>query len=645
MQGASSSSQSAITFGVFEADPRARELRKKGILIKLQQQPFELLMILLEHPGQVVSREEVRKRLWPADVYLDFDRGLNKAMVKLREALGDSSESPLYIETLPRVGYRFIGPVNTAPRQTFEAASREAEVATLGSTIRENGSAVSEVTEPASTAALERAKPRSSWRMPAAIGVAVLLTAGIAGDWRREHSKSFEASPIRSVAVLPLDNLSGDPNQEYFADGMTDELTTMLAKNSNLHVTSRTSAMRFKGARQPLRDIARELGVDGILEGSIARSGDNVHMTVQLIRASDDAHVWAESYDRKSGEVAALPSEAAETIAKKLNSAVASSKPARYVNPEAHDAYLHGLYLWFNGKNEEAHASFTKATELQPDYALGWVGQSFYYGVGADDGDLNPADALPKLEAAAKKAVELDDELPEAHLARSAAYYVVDWDWTRADQEILRAIELNPRYAEGIHFRQKILLTQNRYDEAIELQKQATEIDGFSRTHAMAQAYSRVRRFDEAAAEAQQRVASDPNDRGNHQTLSYVYRCQGKYKESVEEMAKVYSLSGWDAGAAGIRNAFDKGGYKGAVQWQLDDLKQQAARHYVSPANFAVLTAQLGQREQTLALLEDALRQHSPQLLLMQTEPAFDFLHSEERYHAVIRGVGMPPAY
>jgi TolB-like protein/DNA-binding winged helix-turn-helix (wHTH) protein len=640
MQDASSSFPSGIRFGVFDVDPRALELRKKGARVKLQQQPFELLMVLLEHPGQVVTREELRQKLWAADVYVDFDRSLNKAMVKLREALGDSSDSPLYIETLPRVGYRFIGPMIAAAQETAEAPTPPASVAAPEPGSKETGIA------PSRTVALASSKPENHSRTVLAVGIVALLTAGIAGAWYREHRAS-SASPIRSIAVLPLDNLSGDSNQDYFADGMTDELTTMLAKDSSLLVTSRTSAMQFKGAHQPLRDIAGKLGVDGILEGSVSRSGDNVHMTIQLIRASDDAHVWAESYDRKANEVATLPSEAATTIAKKLNRPPAKPATPRYARPEAHDSYLRGLYLLAKGDREAGVNSLEKATRIQPDYALAWVGLANYYGNAVDQEFMSPADGLPKLDEAAKKAVELDDSLPEAHFVRAIAYYAVDWDWARSDQELLRAIDLNPRYSEAVHFRSYPLFVQNRNDEAIEAQKQATEIDPFRRSHAMAHAYAIARRFDEAAADAKLRIDSNPDDDQNHMTLSYVYRCQGKYKESVDELATTWVLWHMTDAAADLRNAFRRDGYKGALEFQLALREKRAKTHYTSPTVTAILTAQLGEpaRERTLSLLEEALRQRDSQLPLLQTDPAFDFLHADERYRAVVRGVGIPPAY
>ena len=296
---------------------------------------------------------------------------------------------------------------------------------------------------------------------------------------------------------------------------MTDELITMLAKNSTLRVVSRTSVMQYKGARRPLPEIARALGVDGILEGSIARSGEKVHMTVQLIQAPSDTHLWAESYDRDASDIVSLPREAAQTIAKRLNSAVPQAPLPRYVNPEAHDAYLRGRYLWYAGQYGKSFGYFKKATELQPDYAPGWSGLSIYYEASAIDGQKSPAETLAAGEEAARKAVQLDDSFPEAHLALCAAIFINRWDWTRSDQECKRAIELDPEFAEAYHFRAKILATLNRNQEAIEAQKKATELDPFARPFALAYSYQLARQYDAALTDALQRQDFDSQRLGS----------------------------------------------------------------------------------------------------------------------------------
>jgi TolB-like protein len=457
--------------------------------------------------------------------------------------------------------------------------------------------------------------------------------------------RSHEQNPITSLAVLPFDNLSGDPNQDYFADGMTDELITMLAKDSSMRIISRTSVMQFKGVRRPLPEIARELGVDGILEGSVSRADHRVHMNIQLIQAPSDTHLWAESYDRDSNEAGALPHEAADAIARRLHSLVTPASPSRYVNPEAHDAFLHGRYLWYAGQNEKAIEYFKKATQLQPDYAAGWSGISMYYGAGAIIGYLDPAKSLaPDLEAA-DKAVRLDDSFPEAHLGLCAAILINAWDFKRADQECLRAIELDPEFAEAFHLRAKVLGAFNRNDEAIAAQKRATELDPVARPWAMAMVYQYARRDDDAIADMRQRLESYPEDVSLVWTLYDSCRRKGMDEEAVQALIRVNQLNHDTVSAAAIESAFKQGGYKAVVRWQLDGLKQGAEKRYVSPIEFAKLYAQLGEREETLAQLEEGYRRHAPQILWIQSEPAFDFLHSDERYRAIIKRAGLPPAY
>jgi tetratricopeptide (TPR) repeat protein len=419
----------------------------------------------------------------------------------------------------------------------------------------------------------------------------------------------------------------------------------MLAKNSTLRVVSRTSVMQYKGVRRPLPEIARALGVDGILEGSIARSGEKVHMTIQLIHAPSDTHLWAESYDRDAGNIVSLPNEASKTIAKRLNSAVSISASQRYVNPEAHDAYLRGRYLWYAGQYAKSFEYFKKATELQPDYAPGWSGLAMYYGASAIDGQKSPAETLEAGEEAATKAVQLDDTLPEAHLTLCAMIFENRWDWTRSDQECKRAIELNPAFAEAYHFRAKILAALNHNQEAIEAQKKATELDPFARPFALAYSYQLARQYDAALTDALQRQDSTPNDWGLHWILYVTYRCKRMYKEATTELEKMLTLQGDEASVAIVRRAFQQGGYKAVVRWQLGDLKKKSSSYYVSPVDLSLLYAQLGDREKTLSLLEQGYREHSPILLWVQNDPAYDFLHSDERYRSIIKRVGLPPAY
>jgi TolB-like protein/DNA-binding winged helix-turn-helix (wHTH) protein len=617
-------------FGLFEVDLKAGQLRKNGTRVRLPQQPLRVLAVLVERAGTVVTREELRQRLWSPDIFVDFDHALNKSVQKLRDALGDSADSPLYIETIPRVGYRFLAPVSAVPGVAGQDAAAEAPSAG-------QGAAEHATTSPKATW-FRRANV--SWLL--AVGSIVLLVAGA----RLVQSRQLRGARIHSIAVLPLDNLSGDPEQNYFADGMTDELTTMLARDSKLRVVSRTSAMQFKGVRKPLREIARSLGVDGIVEGSVERNSGEVHMTLQLIRGSSDTHIWAESYDRDANDTVSLPEQAALAIAKKTNTAVAGRAPERYVNPAAHDAYLHGRYLWFASRNDEAEKYFMKAVALQPDYALAWSGVSDYYGAGMVMGELDPRAARQPFEAAAEKAVELDGTLAQTHLSLCAAIFFSRWDLAGADQECRRAIELDPEFAEAYHLRAKLLSAMNRHEEAIASQKKAMELDPFARPWGLAYIYLLARQYDAAITEAKQRLESDPHNAWTLYILADAYRRKGMYVEFATAFERGLIADGDEGDATSARRAFEKGGFHAVVVWDLTSMKKKAQTHYVAPSDMALQYAQLGDREKALSLLEESYRRHSPLLLeSLQSDPAYDFLHNDARYRALVREIGLPPAY
>jgi TolB-like protein/DNA-binding winged helix-turn-helix (wHTH) protein len=629
-------------FGEFRLDCGRFELLRQGRAVKLERKPMELLILLAQSDGTLVTRTEIAERLWESEVFVDTEHGINTAIRKIRHALRDDPEVPRFIQTVTGMGYRFIAPISRPPVESIPSRQPpEPQPASIETSAEQAPAPPANKPQPA------RRQRHALWLTLAIAALAGLLLALTVGP----HSLATrllhrgDQSSISSLAVLPLDNLSGDPAQNYFADGMTDELITMLAKSSTLRIVSRTSVMQYKGVHRPLREIAGELGVDAVLEGSVVRSGDRVHLNVQLIHAGTDTHLWAESYDRDANSVAALPAEAARTIAARLGRAATTAAPARYVRPEAHDAYLRGIYIWYSGPNEEAGPYFRRATELQPDYAKAWTGLSNYYSAGAIEGDINPVDALPQGQAAATRAVELDDTLPEAHLAMAASVFINHWDWKWSEQEIARAIQLNPQFAEAYHLHAKMLGALNRQSEAIAEQKRATELDPFSRPWALVRAFSVARQYDAALSDAKLRLESYPRDPTLFYLLYDVYRCMGMQKEAAHSLVQSLDLSGDPAGAAAIQRAYKQGGYKAVLRSRLDQFAQRSRTHYVSPVDEAELHAQLSEREQTLALLEEGYRQHSPLLLWIQCDPAYDFLHADPRYRSLIQRIGLPPAW
>jgi TolB-like protein/DNA-binding winged helix-turn-helix (wHTH) protein len=628
-------------FGEFRLDCDRFELCRGGHNLKLERKPMELLILLATSNGHLVTRSEIAERLWGSEVFVDTEHGINTAVRKIRQALRDDPDQPRFLQTVTGKGYRFI------------ASPLEDDIdVPENPTASSNGHPTNLVAEepvPVEEGELAREPAPASIHKPTVwpwlLLCAVLAAGSVFVIRGMVHLRAAKGMPaIQSLAVLPLDNLSGDPSQDYLADGMTDELTTMLAKNSTLRVISRTSVMQYKGVHRPLREIAERLGVDGILEGSIARSGDQVHLNIQLIQASTDTHLWAESYDRSAKDMVSLPLEAAATIAKRLNRSVVA--PAtKLVNPDAHDAYLHAMYLWYRGQYQESYPYFRKAVEIQPDYGLGWAGLGFYYGARADGGDADLEGLFARGEAASIKALQLDDSLPQAHLAMSAFAFMDQRDWAKAESEIQRAMQLDPEFAEAPHYHAKELLAWNRPQEAIAEQKKAMALDAFSRPWAMGMVYNMARRYDDAIADAQARLVSLPHDEGLLWVLSNAYRCKGMQKESVEAEIKMLEALGDKVDAGRVRQAYRQGGYQGTLFEHLAHTKQEASKQFVAPYDLALAYAQLGRREETLNQLEASFRHREAALLWVQTEPAFDFVHGDDRYRAIIKGIGLPPAY
>jgi len=498
-------SESQYRFAEFQLDCASFELRRQGRAqksdrVSLERIPMELLILLLERQGSVVTRQEIVDRLWGKDVFVDTEHGINTAIRKIRLALKDNPEQPRFILTVTGKGYRFVAGENDNQRS---AAPSETPTVIPEREPRPSGS---DVPERGPDAVVMPAVQSNRAKLAIVIAICVVVAAILISFLRHRIVRANQASQIHSIAVIPLANLSGDAVQDYFADGMTDELITALAKNRNLRIVSRTSAMQYKGVKRPLPDIARELNVDGILEGSVSRVGNRVHTTVQLIHAPSDTHIWAESYDRDLSEVIFLPEELSQTIAKEVKAAVSSPTRRRSVSPEAHDAYLQGLYFWYRGDFDHSKQYFQKAIDLQPDYAAAWAGLGDSYGVRAG-GDTPPQAAFAKNEEYSRKALELDDSVAEAHQSMAALYLFHAWDWNRAQAEARRAIELNPNLAAAHHLRCYILFALNRNAEALQEQKQATEIDPFAQPWHLGRAYLYLRQYDAAVNELRARAS------------------------------------------------------------------------------------------------------------------------------------------
>jgi len=630
-----------IAFDRFEVDLRSGELLKNGRRLRLQAQPFQLLALLLDRPGEVVTREEICRKLWQADTFVDFDHSLGTAMNKIREALGDSAEHPQFVETLPRRGFRFIGELkgsDASPPSESGAAALDAD----------GGEAVDAGANKIEAERLMSAKESGPHRRLKLVLVAVasfalliitiILMLRSMGDSRG----TARAASIRSIAVLPLENLSGNPAQDYFADGMTDELITELARTKGLRVISRTSVMQYKGVHRPLKDIARELGVDGILEGSVVDAGGRVRVTVQLVHAASDTHVWAQSYVRDLSDLLLLQQEVAENVAKEVNSA---ALPARSyspkISPEAHDAYLRGRYSWYKGEFQKSRDFFQRAIDLDPAYAAGYSGLADSYMAQCVSGELPAKEGMPKGEAAARKALEIDDSLAEAHNSLAAAKLFYRWDWPGAEKEIARALELNPSLSEAHHCYDYILSVTNRDPEALQQERIAQDLDPIARPWAIGWALLRQRRFDDAIRAYRSELESEPGNADLHMNLAVAYYFKGLLKEAITEEEKSLTLVGDTEGAAALASIYKSRGFKATLEWRFNALKKKAKKQYVSPVELAEFSAALGRQDEAVHYLKEAFDQHTASLIWLKQDPYFDSLHPDSRYQAIVKAIGL----
>src|ERR1700678_364971 len=632
---------SVMRFGTFEVSLQSGEVRKGGLRIRVQQQPMKLLEILLEHPGEVVTREELRRRVWSSESFGDFDQALNIAIGKLRSALGDSAESPRFIETLPKRGYRFIADVSVvdieARPKRQEPLAGDLPATDRGHKIQGIGLAV---------APQRRLLPTRG----IIVTLALVLSLAILSVWLF-HSRA--PTGMRSIAVLPLDNLSGDASQNYFADGMTDELITDLAQISALRVISRTSAMVYKGARKPLPQIARELNVDAIVEGTVLRSGDQVRITAQLIDASTDKHLWSQSYEGELRDTLALQDRVARAIAEQIQINLtpreqAALKSATAVNPEAYESYLKGRYFW-NKRTADglrvALAYFNQAIEEDPNYAQAYSGLADTYALLGDwqYAVMTPAEAYPKAKAAALKAVELDSALGEAHNSLAFVLDGFDWDLDSGGKEFRRAIELNPGYATGHHWYAWHLALLGRYDEAIAEMKKAESVDPLSLiiNADLAELLVLAHSYDEAIGQSRKTIEMDPNFAMAHDQLAEAYLQKPMYDQAIAELQQAVQLSGGSPTCiANLARAYSLSGKRSEAMKLLNDLKSSSTARDSHASEVATIYASLGDKDEAMVWLEKGYAERfNPGVLI---RPGFGPLPTDPRFQDLVHRVGLP---
>jgi DNA-binding winged helix-turn-helix (wHTH) protein/TolB-like protein len=610
-----------IRFGPFEVDPHTRELRKDGVRIKLENQPFEVLAALLERPGEVISRAEMEARIWGADTFVDFEKSLTKAVNKLRTALGDSATDPRYIETLSRRGYRFIGEIDTGPTNTAESPLP--------------------VEQPV----------RRGWK-PTTIGAAVVFVLGVAlilstGSWR---SRTGPAPRIESVVVLPFENLTGDPNTDFLADAAAGELSGYLARLGSVRVISRTSANRYKGAHRALPEIARELRVDGLVEGSVYRDGNITRVHVRLLHGASERQLWAKTYDDENAGPPRLQSRSVLNMAHELSARLTAEDTSRLVesrtvNAPAYESYLRGRYLLNRrGTNAitEAPAHFAQALREDPGFALAFSGLSDSYTLGYGA----PRD-FDKADQYARRALELDPNLAEAHVSMG----IVDLCKFRladAGRELGRGIELSPNYVTGRQFYTIWLMTMGRLVEALAESDRALEIDPFSLPVNAIRAYvlTQLRRYPQAIEQVEAISRLDPRSITARVNIPRIFWMQGHAAEALAEERRMAAMSNWEDWLRGQQDAeaiFARLGFRAACLESARIQESHLGRRTRRAAHLIGLQyAACGDEAKALEHLAiDLGKRGYENAMLLKSAPELDRLRSDVRFKDLLRRAGL----
>jgi TolB-like protein/DNA-binding winged helix-turn-helix (wHTH) protein/Flp pilus assembly protein TadD len=638
-----SQTSNLIRFDFFELDLRAGELRKRGIRLRLQEQPFLILQTLLENPGEIVTREELKKKIWPEDTFVDFDHGLHSAVNRLRDALSDSADRPRYVETVSRRGYRFIGRIDSP-------ASPSGSNGQLASA-SEGGEE-----KPAS-------EIWNSWtRFLAGFGIAAvivgLLIAFNVWGLKEWLVGSGSRRTFRALAVLPLDNLSSDPKQDPVADGMTEDLITEISKLPNLKVISHTSVMPYRGSHKTLPQIAQELKVDVVVDGAVQLEGDRVRVTARLVDASSDQQIWAEHYDRELSNVLLLQNEVARDVAKQIDLKLTPQQRlrlqagARPVVPEAYQAYLLGRYYW-NQRTASGLAKagqyFQEAISKDPNYALAYSGLSDYYAfltlIGGPE-ILPPIQAMTQSKAAAVKALQLDGGAAETHTSMAHVLHNYDWDFAAAEREFQRAIELNPNYATAHHLYSHLLMQLGRTDQSLYEATLAQELDPASPfiNNGLARQYYLARKYDQAIAQCHAALNFDPAYLPARIQLGLAYEQKGMLKEAIGQLEKARDMAAsLPMAHALLAHAYATAGRKAEAQKELILLTHIGRERYVPASYLAIVAIALGDKNQAFAYLQKSYVDRSEQLLYLSVEPLVDPLRSDPRFETLLKKVGLKP--
>ena len=618
-------SSAKLRFRDYQLDPDGFELCRAGHRLRLERKPMELLILLAENQGHLVKREEIIEKIWGKDFFFDAENGVNNAIRKIRSALNDNAEHPLFVETSLGKGYRFIAPV-------------ERLLEPVGAPAPEYG-------------VIPREPTGFRWRRAwvPALGVTALVAATFAFNIANIRNRIFAPGvpPIHSIAVLPLENLSGDSAQDYFADGMTDALITDLAQIGELKVISRTSAMQYKGAHKPLPDIARALDVDAVVEGSVVRSGDKVRITAQLVYAPSDRHLWAESFEGQANDVLSIQDEVARAIADRVQGKLSPHMRQtitfrKSVNPDAYEAYLRGLYF-FDKREAEASVKsvdyFRKAIATDPEFAHAYAGLAEALPALNLFNEKPPVDAMPEAKAAAKRALELDDKLGAAHTALGGLLSLYDWNWSAAEKELQRGLELTPNNSLAHERYAMLLQSTGRLSEAVLESKRAQELDplSFFMNRELGRGLYLARRFDEALKQFRSAAELKPN---NELWISWTYEVQGNTAEAIKLRLQGFAddVSSSPREISLLQQAYTTAGWKGYwTKW----LELYSSGKGISPYYLALAEARVGQADKAWEWMEKSADEREVWVTWIKVDPLLNNVRSSPGYQKLLRRINL----
>jgi len=625
------------TFGPFRVDFETCEIHKHGIRLHVQAQPVRVLWFLVERPGQLVTRQELQEKLWPGQPAEEVDDSLNSTVKKLREALGDDPAKPLYIETIPRRGYRFIAPIQREapeiPPGDKQTASAEPSWLTAETAVH-------------ATAILAEPLGWRRYRKSGAIGLlTVIVIVGFLSVTAFLKRAGADAQ-IHSIAVLPFENLSGDSSQDYFAEGLTDAVTTDLAQIGAVKVISRSSANHYKKDYKPLVKIGQELGVDAVVEGTVARSGDKVRVNARLISTGDDRNLWAQSFERDTGDILSLEDDLAQSVSRRIEVALTPNYMHRRdephpVNVQAYEAYLSGMHDLNNHRtNNELQKSleqFNEAIALDPRFAGAYAGKAIAYNLLGDYDEIPGSQAGPSAEAAARRALELDPALAAAHSALAFALWKYSWDWKTAEAEFQKSLALNPNNAHTHHIYAVLLACRGDFAGAEEHMRKAQALDPLSMIIRTNIGWFHYFQRDYAKAEEayQEVLKLDPGFVPARQKLWITYAEEGKTEQAAGELENLMRLFGHDQLLQRVERANPPARYRAAVQGY-------AQSGLLSPYERARYLSLLGKKPEAVRALSEAAAQRSSWMVYLRIEPVFDAIRSRPDFADLVRQANIP---